>query len=134
MNCPEYTGNGSSYGFNVEQSNCHIGTISTRMYFGDVNSPSDFIMMGCRYKDGTASWLLRKNSNRLASYHPKEKGNILCADGHVTISSQTDLMDTSGSPSLLNNLIKKSFPFQDTKKADCNIQSAFLILVSALIR
>mgnify|MGYP000353583343 CR=1 FL=1 len=102
MNCAEYDGTKSSYGFNVEQSNCHGGNIGNRMYFHDVVDPVNFVMMGCRANDGETQWLLKKNSNKLAYYHPKLTGNIFCADGHVTQTSRTFLSNTANTPSLLN--------------------------------
>jgi len=102
MNCPEYDGTKSSYGFNTEQSNCHTGTVDNRMYFHSVVSPVDFVMMGCRENDGVEQWLLKKNSHKLATYHPKNSGNIFCADGHVTSTSRFTLENTLNKPSLLN--------------------------------
>ena len=102
MNCPEYDGEKSSYGFNTEQSNCHSGNISNRMYFHNVVSPTDFVMMGCRANDGETQWYLKKNSNKLAQYHPKLGGNIFCADGHVTSTNRVFLSNTMNTPSLLN--------------------------------
>lgn len=102
MNCPEYRGEKSSYGFNTEQNNCHSGSIDKRMYFHDVVSPVDFVMMGCREDDGETQWYLQKNSNKLARFHPKTSGNIFCADGHVTSTTRFYLENTSNNPSLLN--------------------------------
>ena len=103
MNCPEYDGTKSSYGFNTEQPNCHSGGMNVRMYFHDVMDPVNFVMMGCREDDGNEQWLLKRNSHKLALYHPKNGGNIFCADGHVTNTSRYFLSNTSNSPSLLNN-------------------------------
>ena len=102
MNCPEDDSTMSSYGFNTEQSNCHSGNINNRMYFHDVISPVDFVMMGCRENDGDNQWVLKKSSNKLARYHPKNSGNIFCADGHVTSTSRFSLENTLNKPSLLN--------------------------------
>ena len=102
MNCPEYIGTKSSYGFNTEQSNCHNGNINNRMYFHDVVDTVNFVMMGCREDDGDNQWELKKNSHKLATYHPKTGGNIFCADGHVTNTTRFFLENTSNTPSLLN--------------------------------
>ena len=58
-------------------------------------------MMGCRETDGQAEFQLKKNSSRLAAYHPKLSGNILCADGHVTSSSRVNLSNILNKPSLI---------------------------------
>ena len=102
MNCPEYIGTKSSYGFNTEQSNCHTGNINNRMSFHDVVDTVNFVMMGCRNDDGDDQWLLKKNSHKLAMYHPKNSGNVFCADGHVSSQTRFFLENTSNSPSLLN--------------------------------
>ena len=41
INCSEYDGNLSSYGFNTEQTHCHTGTYNQRIYFHNVLSTSD---------------------------------------------------------------------------------------------
>lgn len=102
MNCPEYEGTKSSYGFNTEQSNCHSGNIDVRMSFHDVIDPVNFVMMGCREDDGNEQWLLKRNSHKLAVYHPRNQGNIFCADGHVTQTTRFLLSNASNKPSLLN--------------------------------
>ena len=101
MNCPEYEGTTSSYGFNREQSNCHSGSKSDRMYFHDVISPADFVMMGCRTDVGKSHYF-NKSFHMLAMYHPKNSGNIFCADGHVTNTTRFFLENTSNTPTLLN--------------------------------
>ena len=76
MNCPEFKGSVSSYGFNIEENNCHTGNIDNRMFFSEINSPSEFVMMGCREDDGANAFQLNRSNTRLARYHPKNSGNI----------------------------------------------------------
>ena len=103
MNCPEYVGSKSSYGFNCEENNYHTGNINNRKYLADIKSPTNFVMMGCREDDGDNQWILKRNSHKLAQYHLRNRGNIFCADGHVSVSSRTLLSNPSNSPSLINN-------------------------------
>ena len=59
-------------------------------------------MMGCREDDGNEQWMLKRNSHKLAAYHPRNQGNIFCADGHVTQTTRFLLSNASNKPSLLN--------------------------------
>ena len=105
MNCPEFPEEhtDSAYGFNVEQSGAHGAGINNRMYLTQINSTSSFIMMGCREVDGDQEHLLKKNSHKLAIYHPKSSGNVVMFDGHVESSTRVQLENTLGRISLLNN-------------------------------
>ena len=105
MNCPEFPSDhsDSAYGFNVEQSGAHGAQMNKRMYLTQINSTAAFIMMGCREVDGEQEHLLKKNSHKLAMYHPKLRGNVVMFDGHVEITSRTFLENTTARISLLNN-------------------------------
>lgn len=101
LNCPEYEGTASSYGFNREQGNCHSGNQSDRMYLSHIISASEFVIMGCRDDVGKSHYLNR-SKHKLANYHPKASGSITCADGHVTTTNRVFLDNTANTPSFLN--------------------------------
>lgn len=101
MNCPEYEGTASSYGFNREQANCHSGSIADRMYFSQIISSSEFVIMGCRDDVGKSHYFNRGN-HKLANYHSNASGNITCADGHVINTTRLFLDNTSNTPTMLN--------------------------------
>ena len=71
------------------------------MYFSEIISTSEFVMMGCRDEVGK-EWYLNRGNHKLANYHPKASGNIFCADGHVTTTNRVFLDNTANTPSLLN--------------------------------
>lgn len=101
MNCPEYEGSSSSYGSNNEDPEAHTAGINQRMFLSEINSTVDFILIGCR--NGDKPWHFNNNQEQLAGYHPKSKGNISCADGHVISTTRFALLDTTKAPSLINN-------------------------------
>ena len=105
MNCPTFEGlydtSASSYGSNSEGNDTHYARQSVRLYFAQINSTSNFILMGCRDMNGS-SYVLEKNANQLATYHPKGTGNVFCADGNIRSTKWSTLMNQGSNPSLLN--------------------------------
>lgn len=105
MNCPEFPQDhsDSSMGFNAEQAGAHGAGMSNRMYLQEIMSPVNFIMMGCREVDGEEEHLLKRNSRKLATYHPRNSGNITAFDGHVEVTTRWKLENVNSRPSLLDN-------------------------------
>lgn len=105
MNCPEFPQDhfDSSMGFNVEQTRAHGAGQSNRMYLQEIMNPASLIMMGCREVDGEEEHLLKRDSRKLATYHPKNSGNITAFDGHVEATTRWKLENVNSRPSLIDN-------------------------------
>lgn len=102
MNCAEFTKttNRSSYGFNTEQIGSHKSLVDKRLYMGEIQNTSQYIMFGCRENDGFDDFKLNRDTNKLSMLHPNGTGNVTMHDGHTVAARRANLNDPDNKVSL----------------------------------
>jgi len=103
FDCPSGENTGGTYqNLSYGYSYWFLGSVKPKV--GEINSPSDMIMIGDSDENGSWDSVIHPNNNYpVGNRHSKAMANVLFIDSHVESTKRAHTFDSSTRPFMVNN-------------------------------